>query len=57
MVLNGSIAVVSIHFFRKGASSGIFLSTITMPAVMLSRLIQISRAIIGHVDRTEGKLI
>ncbi|RVW54212.1 Dolichol kinase EVAN [Vitis vinifera] len=33
---------------RPGASSGIFLGAVTLPAVMISRLIQLSRAFSLH---------
>ncbi|XP_042481230.1 dolichol kinase EVAN isoform X2 [Macadamia integrifolia] len=39
---------------RPGASSGILLGAVTLPAVMLSRLIQLSRALSTHNIGIEG---
>lgn len=42
-------------FFRPGASSGILLGAVTLPTVMLSRLIQASRALSVNDIELEGK--
>ena len=39
---------------RPGASSGIFLGAVTLPAVMISRLIQLSRAFSLHEVGIKG---
>lgn len=36
---------MEITYFRSGASSGILLGAVTMPTVMMSNLIQLSRAV------------
>jgi dolichol kinase len=41
---------------RPGASSGILLGATTLPSVMLSRLIQISRILSIHENGDEGRL-
>lgn len=39
---------------RPGASSGILLGSVILPAVMLSKLIQLSRAFLLHEVAFEG---
>jgi dolichol kinase len=41
-------------FPRPGASSGILLGAVTLPAVMLSKLIHLSRALSLHEVATQG---
>ncbi|KAK8963202.1 hypothetical protein KSP40_PGU011314 [Platanthera guangdongensis] len=38
----------SSRYTRSGASSGILIATVTLPSLMLSRLIQVSRAVSDH---------
>lgn len=40
--------------FRVGASSGILLGAVTLPTVMVSRLIQLSRALLKNEVGVEG---
>lgn len=40
--------------FRPGASTGILLGAVTLPAVMLSKLIQLSRAFSFHELESAG---
>ncbi|OAY75797.1 Dolichol kinase EVAN [Ananas comosus] len=42
---------------RPGASSGILLGAVTLPTVMLSRLIQLSRALPRHDNGIEGEAL
>jgi hypothetical protein len=42
---------------RRGASSGILLGATTLPSVMLSRLIQLSRILPADPSRPEGIIL
>lgn len=42
------------HFCRPGASSGILLGAITLPAVMLAKMIQLTRAFSSNHIGLEG---
>ncbi|RWW26234.1 hypothetical protein GW17_00009394 [Ensete ventricosum] len=44
------------NFYRPGASSGILLGTATLPAAMLSRLIQLSRVLLENDANSEGRV-
>ncbi|KAK8957652.1 hypothetical protein KSP39_PZI000665 [Platanthera zijinensis] len=46
--VENSSAVLDQFKTRSGASSGILLATVTLPSLMLSRLIQVSRAVSDH---------
>lgn len=39
---------------RRGASSGILLGAVTLPSVMISKLVQLSRAISIHEAEQDG---
>jgi hypothetical protein len=53
---NQNITVLSVCS-RPGASSGILLGATTLPSVMLSRLIQLSRILPADPSRPEGIII
>ncbi|XP_020599987.1 dolichol kinase EVAN isoform X1 [Phalaenopsis equestris] len=46
--VENSVATLDCFKSRSGAASGILLATVTLPSFMLSRMIQISRAISNH---------
>jgi dolichol kinase len=48
---------ISMFSSRPGASSGILLGSVTLPAVMLSKLIQLSRSLPLHEVATEGNTL
>lgn len=51
------IHTVLVLFFRPGASSGIFLGAVTLPGLMVSKLIQMSRAISLNQVGSEGRTL
>ncbi|KAK6788040.1 hypothetical protein RDI58_016565 [Solanum bulbocastanum] len=53
--VDASSSVPLSHFFktRPGASSGIFLGAVTLPGVMVSKLIQMSRAVSSNQSGSE----
>lgn len=48
------IYIVLVLLFRPGASSGIFLGAVTLPGVMVSKLIQLSRVVSLNQSGSEG---
>lgn len=50
-----TILLESIFLCRPGASSGILLGAVTLPVVMLSRLIQLSRVLLEKNVTPDGR--
>lgn len=45
---------IVLHYCRRGASSGILLGAVTLPAVMMCKLVQLTRAISLHQAEQDG---
>ena len=46
--------IMALQYCRRGASSGILLGAVTLPAVMMSKLVQLTRAISLHQAEQDG---
>lgn len=55
MVNLKTILFESIFLCRPGASSGTLLGAVTLPAVILSRLIQLSRVLLENNATSDGR--